>query len=77
MADESRPPITLSQFEAQERERLTALKTGRLKIACDACGEALVDSDPGTLLTTAPPQIRVHCSGCKWTGFAPASVRKL
>jgi hypothetical protein len=77
MPEESRPPMTLAQFEAQERERLAAAKTGRLKVACDACGEALVDSDPGMALMTAPPKIRVHCSGCGWSGFAPASVRKL
>jgi hypothetical protein len=42
----------------------------------DDLGEPLVDSNPDSSLMTAPPQIRVHCSSCEWSGNAPASVRK-
>jgi hypothetical protein len=69
--------LTLSQFKAQERERIAAAKSGNLSVACDECGAALVDSEPGSSLMTAPPQMRVHCSVCKWKGLAPASVRRV
>jgi hypothetical protein len=69
--------ITLAEFNARERNRIAALKMGLLNVACDACGEQLVDSNPDTNLATAPPQIRVHCSSCEWSGYAPATVRKL
>lgn len=36
---------------------------------CDACGVRLVDSEPGRVLLSSPPQTRVHCPSCGWKGF--------
>ena len=37
-------------------------------IACPECGEELLDTNPDTMLLSAPPQFRVHCSSCAYTG---------
>ena len=37
-------------------------------IACPDCGQELVDSNPGVVLTSLPPQMRIHCQGCDFKG---------
>ena len=36
-------------------------------IACPTCGSELVDSDPGRILTSLPPRVRVRCQ-CGFVG---------
>jgi hypothetical protein len=37
-------------------------------IACPECGEELMDTNPNEMLLTAPPQFRVHCPSCEYSG---------
>lgn len=37
-------------------------------IACPECGKELMDTDPDRMLLTAPPQFRVHCTACEYSG---------
>lgn len=37
-------------------------------IACPKCGKELLDTNPSCVLLTAPPQFRIHCSACDYTG---------
>ena len=37
-------------------------------IACPDCGSELIDSNPSICLTSHPPQYRIHCSACGYTG---------
>ena len=37
-------------------------------IACPLCGNELKDTNPHIELLSWPPQYRVHCSVCVWTG---------
>ena len=38
-------------------------------IACPTCGKELFDSNPNETLTSDPPQKRVHCNECHYSGF--------
>ena len=49
-------------------ELLDAMKPQPNGIACPACGLELWDSDPGTTLTSNPPQKNIHCS-CGYSGY--------
>ena len=38
-------------------------------IACPTCGSELVNPTPDVLLASHPPQIRIKCTECLYTGF--------
>lgn len=38
-------------------------------IACPKCNAEMMDSDPQTILTSNPPQKRIHCSKCDYSGL--------
>lgn len=42
-----------------------------LGIACDNCGSELIDTMPGVICTSNPPQRSVHCSNsnCGYKGY--------
>lgn len=37
-------------------------------IACPECGEELLDTNPNEMLLAAPPQFKVHCPFCEYSG---------
>jgi len=37
-------------------------------IKCDICGHELVDIDQNSQLTSMPPQVRVRCPNCGYSG---------
>ena len=37
-------------------------------VECPTCGHELENTNPNVTLTTNPPQIRVHCPDCHWSG---------
>jgi hypothetical protein len=41
-------------------------------IACPNCGNELYDSNPAFMLTSYPPQYRVHCEHCHYSGYRVA-----
>jgi hypothetical protein len=41
-------------------------------IACPKCGHELLDSNPGVLLLSKPPQLNIHCSSCPYKGTRTA-----
>jgi DNA-directed RNA polymerase subunit RPC12/RpoP len=63
---------TLDEFNRDRRmlhemmERYASVKNG---IACPECGGELVDSEPNTTLTSNPPQKRIHCPACSYSGL--------
>ncbi len=40
----------------------------RCGVACPRCEKELVDVTPGMILASNPPQKKVRCSACGWTG---------
>lgn len=40
----------------------------RLGVACDHCGTELINPEPGVVLASNPPQRKVACIGCGWSG---------
>jgi len=38
-------------------------------IACPECGAELLDSNPQIILTSAPPQLDIHCDKCDYIGY--------
>lgn len=44
-------------------------KTIKNGIACDKCGEELIDSYPNLILTSYPAQKNVHCEKCGFIGY--------
>lgn len=53
--------------EARKR-RMDMNKPYKNGIACPSCGEELYDSEPGMTLLSDPPQHKVRCEGCGYTG---------
>lgn len=41
-------------------------------LACPKCGSELLDSNPMETLASLPPQKRVHCAECDFTGYRVA-----
>jgi DNA-directed RNA polymerase subunit RPC12/RpoP len=54
---------TLEEYEEEKRKLRFEHGTG---IQCPACGDELVESDPGVILTSNPPRKTVHCQTCKY-----------
>ena len=50
--------------------RAISFSSGPVKngIACPDCGSEMIDSNPLICLTSHPPQYRIHCSACGYTG---------
>jgi DNA-directed RNA polymerase subunit RPC12/RpoP len=38
-------------------------------IQCPQCGDELLETNPGTLLMSNPPQKNVHCPTCKYKSY--------
>jgi hypothetical protein len=38
-------------------------------IACPACEEEMMDSNPMMILTSIPPKKNVHCPSCNYTDY--------
>lgn len=38
-------------------------------LECPKCGKELHDTNPGIVLTSQPPKIKIHCPSCGYTGF--------
>lgn len=60
---------TLVSLEAYNRSRQICTGPRLNGIACPKCGAELADSDPNVVLTSLPPQMRVHCSSCDYRGY--------
>ena len=61
------PLKSLTEFN-EERRRFYEPEEYKNGIACPVCGKELIDSNPGLILTSSPPQAHIECLGCKWTG---------
>jgi ribosomal protein S27E len=66
--------MTLKNLSEHNREKSlqwqwqSAVNSQLNGIACPECGQELLDTNPDQVLLTAPPQFRVHCSSCDYTG---------
>lgn len=62
--------ISLAEHDRCACERYHRRKEGKQPngIACPLCGRQLVDTDPGMLMLSSPPQTRIECLHCKWGG---------
>ena len=66
--------MTLKNLSEHNREKSlqwqwqSAVNSQPNGIACPECGQELLDTNPDQVLLTAPPQFRVHCSSCDYTG---------
>lgn len=38
-------------------------------ISCPVCGNELIDSNPGVVLDSCPPQYHTHCNKCNYKGY--------
>jgi len=36
-------------------------------VQCPGCGDELIETDPGVILTSYPAQKKVHCQNCKYS----------
>ena len=61
---------SLSEFNKERRKRYIIGEKEKQwnGIACPECGNELFDSSPSMELTSYPPQKRVACVNCKFTG---------
>lgn len=60
---------TLEQYEAEKKQLRENHGTG---IQCPACGDELIETNPGVLLLSYPPKKDVHCPTCKYKNYITA-----
>ncbi len=63
------PLKTLEEHNEERRPQPRDLLTG---IACPECGVEVLESFPGTMLMSMPPQMQIHCPECDWRGVCLA-----
>ena len=62
----------MKTIEEHNKERINSFRvlekvgTG---IQCPQCGDELLETNPGTLLMSNPPQKIVHCPTCKYKSY--------
>ena len=71
--EKKKPLVTLAEhnraISAAHAEQCAPEKRGKPNgIACPMCKGELVDTNPGVILTSNPPQKNVHCPVCAWSG---------
>ena len=54
---------TIEEYEAEKRNIRLSNGTG---IQCPACGDELIESNTGIILTSYPPRKAVHCQTCDY-----------
>jgi hypothetical protein len=57
---------TIEEYEEEIRNIKLRDGTG---IQCPQCGDELLESNPGILLTCNPPKKTVHCPTCKYENY--------
>jgi hypothetical protein len=62
---------SLEEFNRERAAAYDPLIRGN-GIACPSCGGELRDDEPGAILTSCPPQMRVHCPACMFRGLRVA-----
>ena len=62
---------TLKEFNIEKRRQFGILKENPHQngIICPECGAELWDSFPGTVLSSYPPQMDIHCEKCGYKGY--------
>lgn len=65
---------TLEEHNTSKRRRYFSTDISQLKndIACPDCGEELYDTNPNEITASIPPQKRIHCEECDYTGLRVA-----
>jgi len=58
----------LATFNAERAALIRRKPATHNGIECPVCQEQLFDTDLSVTLTTDPPQTRVHCNECNYTG---------
>jgi ribosomal protein S27E len=62
----------MKSIEEHNKERInsfTVLEKVETGIQCPQCGDELLETSPGTLLMSNPPQKNVHCPACKYQSY--------
>ena len=54
---------TIEEYEAEKASLRKNCGTG---IQCPACGDELIESTPGMILTSHPARKSVHCQTCNY-----------
>ena len=61
--------IPLLQWNSERAESYQNLAQPKPNgLACPLCGEELIDTNPGIILISNPPQKEIHCSNCAYKG---------
>ena len=58
--------LELKSIEEHNKSRFTFLDRIGTGVACPNCGKELIESQPGVILTSYPPQKLVHCESCDY-----------
>lgn len=62
--------MSLEEYNAARRANYSSLvPPSKNGIACPKCGKELVDSEPHITLTSNPPQTRIACESCDYSGY--------
>lgn len=74
MEDKKKKLMSLKDFNsvAQAMNHHDYTQPKQNGIACPNCDEELWDTNPMETLLTMPPQKRIHCTSCVFTGYRMA-----
>ena len=62
---------SLEDFNSDQHKKYDRPKVAKNGIACPKCGAELIDTSPGTILASNPPQKNIGCEveGCDYVGY--------
>jgi ribosomal protein S27E len=57
----------MKTIEEHNADRFRVLEKVGTGVQCPQCGDELIETNPGVILTSYPEQKRVHCQNCKYS----------
>lgn len=56
----------MKTVEEHNKDRFKTIERVGTGVQCPACGDELIETNPGVLLMSNPAQKSVHCPTCKY-----------
>lgn len=60
---------TIEEYNKEKQKFYDFMNNNRTGIACPQCGDEMLETNPGVILTSNPPQKNVHCPTCKYKSY--------
>jgi len=61
--------VMSKSLEEHNKDKFRILERVGTGVQCPDCGDELIETNPGVILTTHPAQKKVHCNSCKYSNY--------